>query len=172
MKPKHTNTKQACQGFTLLELMTVVAILVITTTIVVPGFINMKTRYEVRDAAAKLTQAIRTAKNESQARSRVVGVNYNYNTTTKELKFRVVTPPGAGANPALPDLDLTKISPVTIDNIQSDANATIWFSSNGMVAKPTPTASDPIDITLTSTKNTGMTQLVSINNVFGNVEVN
>jgi len=159
------------KGFTLLELMTVVAILAVMTTIVVPGFSTMKARYEVRDAAAKLSQAIRTAKNESQARSRVVGVNYTYASNNKQLTLSLVTPPPT-VGAALTPLSAIQLAPEVINNIQSDANDTIWFSSNGMIVQPVPTAAAPIDIILSSTKNADMTQLVSINNIFGNVELN
>lgn len=88
--------RRAERGFTLVELMTVVAIVAILVTVAAPSFAEMVATQRVRAAASALTESLWLARAEATKRNTDVGFSF-----TDPRAGWIIPDPGGSATPLL-----------------------------------------------------------------------
>jgi type IV fimbrial biogenesis protein FimT len=163
-------TRGRSGGFTLTEMMIVVAVLGTMVMIALPNFRQMLRTWEVRAAADSAASGIMRAR--AEAVSRNVPVQFVM-ATTGAWTVDYVTKP-VSTDPALDTKPASEGSPnaafvIKATDLTTDAT-TLTFNNLGQVVSPNPDMSPPIArITVTST---GTTQTLLVNiGVGGNARV-
>lgn len=154
----HFKTSQ--QGFTLLEVSVVLALLAILTTIAAPGWLAFLERWKLTDAQADIYSAIR----QTQIKARNNSINWQISireTTTGVVEWSMH--PQAGVPQSWESLAHSSID-IDVTNTTLDKRSGVYyvrFGNKGQLASRTRT------LTLTSARNTFTKRCVVMSTMLG-----
>lgn len=91
IKPKKFQPLSVSQGFTLIELMVTIAVLVIIVSIAAPNISTQLANQRVKSTAATLENALKEARAESIIRRQEMTVAYNNSNSSKNITIKIPT---------------------------------------------------------------------------------
>ncbi len=115
-KPIAYNLKSKINGFTLLELLTVILIIVILSAISIPAWRNIQPTLDLNGSVRELITDLRYAQQLAIAEQIVYGVRFNF----EEDKYQIIQYKGGSEN-----IIKTKLLPdgITLEQVESFAEA-------------------------------------------------
>jgi prepilin-type N-terminal cleavage/methylation domain-containing protein len=165
--PQHRECRPARakrqRGFTLIELVVVVAIGLTLSAIAIPTIISSLQYYRFRSAVSSVTGAIQNAKYQAVFQGCSYQVAFNSAAYTYQILGQVrQAPPLTGCVPGF--VAVTNALPLSGTGVTLAADSTLQFSPSGRVTAPV----GPQTMTLTSS---AQTATITVSN-YGNVNVN
>lgn len=150
-------------GFSLIEAMVTIAILVITAYLAVPSITSMYATNEVEAAQQDVVQSFRKAKQFARSVNTTISVVFTLNQKDNTISFAL--PDGTNQ---LPDGIILNTVELPGNVAVSSGNATYGFNALGIVDNANVL---PGVITLTSGRDANMTRSVTLLNLLGQLQV-
>jgi prepilin-type N-terminal cleavage/methylation domain-containing protein len=155
LRPRPVQGTRNSRGFTLIELVVVVAIGLVLGAIAIPIIQRSLNYFKFRSAVSSVTGAIQSARYQAIFHGCSYQVVFNAANLTYQLSGETaLAPPALGCSAVFAPVTVAPI-PIAASGVTLGANTTLQFSPGGAVT-PVPTT-----ITLTSGPNTATIQVFS-----------